>query len=223
MHYKNKLIIKIQQAPNFFNKAPVIIDLKQININTAQEDSANKTEINFVELEKIINNSKLILVGIKNANAKQQSLAINENLAILRDNTPIKTSRSSTKKQSIEKINIKPQEEINNPSGNRLIITPIRSGQQIYVPNGDLIVTASVSHGAELLADGNIHVYGALRGRALAGINGNKGARIFCTSLEAELVSIAGEFQISEDIERQAWKIPAEISFKEEHLQIREL
>ncbi|MRB49474.1 septum site-determining protein MinC, partial [Bacillus thuringiensis] len=73
----------------------------------------------------------------------------------------------------------------------------------VVCKGGDLVITASVSHGAELLADGNIHVYGALRGRALAGISGDKQARIFCHSLEAELVSIAGFYRLSDAITPQ--------------------
>ena len=74
----------------------------------------------------------------------------------------------------------------------------MRSGTQIYARGSDLVVTASVSPGAELVADGNIHVYGPLRGRALAGASGDKDSRIFCSRLEAELVSIAGRYLISD-------------------------
>jgi septum site-determining protein MinC len=80
----------------------------------------------------------------------------------------------------------------------RVVREPVRSGQRIYVPQGDLIVLAPVSPGAELLADGNIHVYGALRGRALAGLSGDTSAHIFCQSLQAELVSIAGLYKVNE-------------------------
>ena len=80
--------------------------------------------------------------------------------------------------------------------------TPIRSGMQVYAKDSDLIVTAAVSHGAELLADGNIHIYGSLRGRVLAGVQGNMQARIFCRTLEdAELVSIAGYYLTKEDMQ----------------------
>jgi septum site-determining protein MinC len=82
----------------------------------------------------------------------------------------------------------------------RLITHPVRSGQQIYARGGDLIVMGAVSAGAEILADGHIHVYGALRGRALAGVRGLVSATIFCRRLDAELVSIAGHYRISEDI-----------------------
>ncbi len=86
----------------------------------------------------------------------------------------------------------------------RLVTEPVRSGTQIYARGSDLIVTASVSPGAELVADGNIHVYGALRGRALAGAGGDEAARIFCTRLEAELVSIAGRYLVSEHLPADA-------------------
>lgn len=222
--FQTQIINKIQQAPNFFFKAPVIIDLKQVN--QRQDDS----QIDFLKLRHIIKENNLILIGIKNATETQQALAIKENLAILRENNPLNQKtiltnppvKQQISQQRAEKIEIKPTTDGSN-NVNKIVSTPVRSGQQIYVPDGDLIITSSVSPGAELLADGNIHVYGTLRGRALAGINGNKQARIFCSSLEAELVSIAGEFKLSEDIEKQAWKIPVEIYLKEGHLQIREL
>ena len=77
---------------------------------------------------------------------------------------------------------------------------PVRSGTQIYARGADLVITAAVSPGAEIIADGNIHVYGALRGRALAGADGDVDARIFCSRLEAELVSIAGRYLVSEQL-----------------------
>ena len=98
---------------------------------------------------------------------------------------------------------------------------PIRSGMQVYAKETDLIITNSVSIGAEIMADGNIHVYGALRGRALAGMKGDKNARIFCQSLEAELVSIAGFYCL-----RDALSVPAgacQIYLKNDHIQVEAL
>jgi septum site-determining protein MinC len=74
----------------------------------------------------------------------------------------------------------------------------LRSGQQVYAKHGDLIVMAAVNFGAEVLADGNIHVYGPLRGKAVAGVKGNSEARIFTTCMEPELVSIAGTYRTTE-------------------------
>lgn len=77
---------------------------------------------------------------------------------------------------------------------------PVRSGQQVYAEQRDLTVLATVGAGAEVLADGSIHIYGALRGRALAGAQGNESARIFCREFHAELVAVAGQYKVLEDI-----------------------
>ena len=80
----------------------------------------------------------------------------------------------------------------------RVIDRPLRSGQRIYARGGDLVVLGLVSHGAEVIADGNIHVYGPLRGRAIAGANGDADARIFAAAMEAELISIAGTYRTTD-------------------------
>src|SRR5262249_49661583 len=102
----------------------------------------------------------------------------------------------------------------------RLVTQPIRSGTQIYARGSDLIVTAAVSPGAEIIADGNIHVYGALRGRALAGAAGDGDARIFCTRLEAELVSIAGHYLVSEQLPAEQQGFSVQIALVDERLTI---
>jgi septum site-determining protein MinC len=106
------------------------------------------------------------------------------------------TSTSAPTRQSFSKS------PATTNGASKIITKPVRSGQQVYAEGGDLIVLASVSPGAELLADGHIHVYGTLRGRALAGIQGNRDARIFCHTLEADLLAIAGCYMTSETIER---------------------
>ena len=106
----------------------------------------------------------------------------------------------------------------------KIITTPVRGGQQIYAQGGDLVVVSSVSPGAELLADGNIHVYGAMRGRALAGVKGDTRARIFCQQLSAELVSIAGQYKVSEDLRRDPlWGAGVQISLSGDVLNITRL
>ncbi|WP_028115546.1 septum site-determining protein MinC [Ferrimonas senticii] len=87
----------------------------------------------------------------------------------------------------------------------KVISLPVRSGQQIYAEGGDLIVLGAVSTGAEIVADGSIHVYGTLRGRAFAGANGLEQARIFCHNQQAELLSIAGHYQLSEQFAPSQW------------------
>ena len=145
---------------------------------------------------------------------QQQTFAIQSGLAILAN---IKTEVTDTT----------PKQNVPAPNINSKVITqPVRSGQQIYAKNSDLIVIASVSPGAELLADGNIHIYGRLKGRALAGVTGNQQAHIFCQNLEAELVAIAGHYWLSEDL-NDLQVTPNEASVRifleQERLQIKSL
>jgi septum site-determining protein MinC len=104
-----------------------------------------------------------------------------------------------------------------------LIDKPLRSGQQIYAP-GDVVILDLVSYGAEVLAEGNIHIYGPLRGRALAGVKGNVNARIFCTCLEPELVSVAGIYRTAEqDLPADVVGKAAQIRLADEKLIIEPL
>jgi len=100
------------------------------------------------------------------------------------------------------------------------VTQPVRSGTQIYARGGDLVVTAPVSPGAEIMADGNIHVYGALRGRALAGAGGDAEARIFCSRLEAELVSVAGRYLVSDQIPPEYRGLSVQIALVDDRLTI---
>ena len=104
-----------------------------------------------------------------------------------------------------------------------LITRPVRSGQQIYARDTDLIIMGPVGAGAEIVADNNIHVYGPLRGRALCGVSGNTETRIFCQSLEAELVSVAGNFRVLESIPEELRGKPAQIWLDNDKLTIEPL
>lgn len=193
--------LKIQQAPKFFSQSPIVLDLSKL------------PEDHIPDFEKIINclnNNKLIPVGLrKSSNTLVNEAAVEHNLAILAEN------KDDTKNEKSAKT----IQEINQPIS-KVIKTPVRSGQQVYARGGDLIILAPVSHGAEILADGNIHVYGPLRGRALAGVMNNNKAHIFCHSLEAELVSIAGTYQVNENLEDGYWKQAVHISLSGNQLKI---
>lgn len=189
----------LEQAPQFFRNAPVVLDFKQIN--------SSEILVDFVALKVLLLKYQLIPIGIKNANESQKNYAIQHNFAILQSH--------SLKKSP----NITPQPTSTTPPA-KIITEPVRSGQQVCANHGDLIVLSAVSHGAELLAHGNIHVYASLRGRALAGIHGNDQAQIFCQQLEAELVSIAGQYKISEDIDAKFIKKSVRISLQVDRLQI---
>ncbi|GGD38263.1 septum site-determining protein MinC [Pseudoxanthomonas indica] len=101
--------------------------------------------------------------------------------------------------------------------------TPVRSGQQLYADNRDLTVLSTVGAGAEVIADGSIHVYGPLRGRALAGAQGNTDARIFCREFHAELVAIAGHYKVIEEVPKELRGKAVQIWLDQEELKIAAL
>ncbi len=133
---------------------------------------------------------------------------------------PLQAASANTEPETVVEslVSAKP---LYRPS--KIVTKPVRSGQQIYAEGADLILMASVSEGAEVLADGHIHVYGTLRGRALAGVKGDLDARIFCQQLEAELVSVAGQFVLSDTIRDSCWKKPAQIFLRDQSIEIKEI
>ncbi|MDC7806571.1 septum site-determining protein MinC [Luteimonas sp BLCC-B24] len=101
--------------------------------------------------------------------------------------------------------------------------TAVRSGQQLYAQNRDLTVLSQVGAGAEVIADGSIHIYGPLRGRALAGAKGNTSARIFCRSFQAELVAVAGQYKVLDDIPRELHGKAVQVWLEHDELKIAAL
>lgn len=185
---------KIAQAPAFLKHAPVVINVSDLN-----------GPVNWPQIQQIILATGLRVVGISGCKDSELKAAIE------RAGLPLLT-------EGKEKPRVAPEPEVAAPvvaqvTKTRLIDAPVRSGQRIYAPNCDLIVVSHVSAGAELIADGNIHVYGMMRGRALAGASGDKEAQIFCTHLTAELVSIGGVYWLSD-------QIPADFYGKAARMQI---
>lgn len=105
----------------------------------------------------------------------------------------------------------------------RIVTEPVRSGQQIYAENADLVVLSTVSPGAEVIADGCVHVYGPLRGRAIAGARGDASARIFVRRFEAELVAIAGVYAVAEQMKDRPRGEPAQVLLRDGKLAIESL
>lgn len=104
--------------------------------------------------------------------------------------------------------------------GSQMQLQPVRSGQQVYAQGRDLTVCAMVGNGAEVIADGSIHIYGSLRGRALAGARGDVNARIFCREFNAELVAVAGQYRVMESIPAELRGKPVQIWLENDKLQI---
>ena len=195
---------KIAQAPNFFRHAPVVIDLQNL---------VDAPPFNMAELGRRLRQHQLVPIGVQNGNEEQNRAAVNAGWSLfpegrqapLRENAPAPRPASDvpaspTVTAAVEAAKAEASQAAGQPSPARLVTQPVRSGRQVYAHGGDLVVMASIGAGAELLADGHIHVYGALRGRALAGVSGDAEARIFCRSLEAELVSIAGYWCVRDNI-----------------------
>ncbi|TNV22770.1 septum site-determining protein MinC [Buttiauxella sp. B2] len=200
---------KVSQAPAFLKNAPVVV-------NVASLDGS----VNWKKVQQAVVSSGLRVVGI--SGCKDEALKKEIERAGLPLLTEGKEKNSRTKAASVEAV--APVEPIVNPiTKTRLIDTPVRSGQRIYAPNCDLIITNHVSAGAELIADGNIHVYGMMRGRALAGASGDRDAQIFCTNLAAELVSIAGEYWLSEQIPADYYGKAARLSLASGALSVQSL
>ena len=109
------------------------------------------------------------------------------------------------------------------PQTSLLLDGPVRSGQSIVFQDGDVTVLGSVSSGAEIVAGGSIHVYGTLRGRAMAGVNGNSAARIYCQRIEAELVAIDGYYQTADELDASLRSRPAQAWLDGETMRITPL
>jgi len=214
--FAHELSQQIERSPRFFQNAPVVLDLKDAGGFTAATE--------FVEARELLHEQTLALVGVQNAEPAQLAAAAAAGLASFAPTASQPSRRvppPATTPSAPARAPAPPPAPPPAPRASaRLVTAPVRSGTQIYARGTDLVVTAAVSPGAELIADGNIHVYGALRGRALAGASGDKGARIFCSRLEAELVSIAGHYLVSDQLPPDQQGSPVQIALVDDRLTV---
>ena len=208
---------KIAQVPQFFDQAPLIIDI-----------SACSESITLDLMQALVDRCRalgLAVIGWRSSESSIPSWRFDCQLPLL-PNANSRNIRSKpeapvpAKDPDVVIKTVVEEVEVSQPT--KIITKPVRSGQQIY-SSGDLVVMSQVSAGAEVLAEGNIHVYGALRGRALAGVKGNSEARVFCKSLEAELVAIAGNFMLSDALQKIIWKDAAQVLLVDDTLEIAPL
>lgn len=214
---------KISQAPGFFKNSPLLIDLHEL--------TKSQTDIDLTHLVKTLRGLQFIPIAVSGATAKQNTVAIELGLTIqpsyslnqgnsrIAEKTPVLVPVTEESKSEIveaEPVAAAPIVE------NKLITHPVRSGQRIYA-KGDLTILAPVNAGAEVIAEGNIHVYAPLRGRALAGVQGNTKCSIFCADLQAELISIAGIYQLNEDLDKKFQHKLVQVYLQEQTLLIKEL
>ncbi len=171
---------KLAQAPQFFIGAPLVLNLGAIDDG----------EMDLAALKQLLVSRQLVIVGVTSASKALAEQAKSLGLAIVKAG---KTANGQTSPAAAS---------LSEPKTTRIVRQNVRSGQQIYVKNGDLVVIGAVGNGAEVIADGSIHIYGALRGKAMAGANGAKDAVILAKSLEPELISIAGQYWLTENLQK---------------------
>ncbi|MEX0605395.1 MAG: septum site-determining protein MinC [Marinobacter sp.] len=213
--FEDTLRDKIRQAPGFFRDIPLILALEKYEGLT--------TELDFFQIIGICRRHSIHVVAIRGGNDDQRRLARNASLALLPATTQREQPAATEAPEEPAAASADEATVTTGPVAAKIINQTVRSGQQVYAPEGDLVILAPVQAGAEVLAAGNIHVYGPLRGRALAGVHGQESARVFCQSLEAELVSIAGHYKISEDLQDHGWKTAVQIQLRDDLLVVTPL
>ncbi len=203
--FSEQLDAKIAAAPDLFQNFPVLLDFESLS-------SDAQSAFDIAELDRLLRERSFVPVGLRGAGDVLAGIAAGVGIGVI-SASAVEPSRRKAAKDAGPPAR----------AANLLIKEPVRSGQQVYAKGGDLVVLATVSPGAEILADGNIHIYGALRGRALAGVKGNAEARIFCRSLDAELISIAGHYRVSEKIQESERTHPVQVFLSGDSLVIENL
>ncbi len=191
----------IGRSPGFFAGRPVVVDLSSVDLSQS----------GIAHLLSSLQERRIRVLGIE---------GVDENR--LAPNMPplLSGGRHCLVEPRLASQAKKP--EAKQPTS-LLLESPVRSGQTVIFPDGDVTILGSVGSGAEVVAGGSIHVYGALRGRAMAGVNGNSAARIYCQKIEAELLAIDGFYQTADDIDVALRSKPAQAWLQGETMKITAL
>jgi septum site-determining protein MinC len=208
---------KIAQAPGFFRNAPVVVDLTHLPTEVA---------LDFPLLVGVLRGLGMLPIGVRGGSTAHRETAQLMDLAILSQGSRGPAAAATAARVAPTQAEPAPAAPAPVPmlaGAGKIVTRPVRSGQRVYAQGGDLVVLAAVSSGAELMADGHIHIYGALRGRALAGVKGNAEARIFCLDLRAELISVAGHYRVSESLDPALAGRPVQVALRDGRLIIEAL
>lgn len=215
---------KLDAAPQLFQRAPVVLDLSHL----PQLPDAERVRAVLATIRE----SGMLPVGLAYGTTENEALARTLDLPLFAKFRAAYESTGATEALPA------PAETVATPAPSRatppppnahrgaagmLQSLPVRSGQQVYARGSDLVITAVVGNGAEVIADGSIHVYAALRGKAIAGAQGDTSARIFCQDFQAELVSIAGHYRVFEDIPADLRGKPVQVWLEGEKLLLARL
>lgn len=189
--------------PGLFDGEPVAIDLSRVRDEEAP--------IDFAALLALLRRHRMVPLAVRGGSETQVIDAMAAGLVVAPEG--VRVPREAAITERIVEVQIPPPPPL-------VVERPLRSGQQVYAQGRDLIVLALVSHGAEVIADGHVHVYAPLRGRAIAGAKGNREARIFTTALQAQLLAIAGVYRTTDDLPAAVAGRPAMARLVGERLQI---
>jgi len=203
------------RSAGFFLRRPVVLDVEGLDIDRSQ----------LRELVDQLGNRNVRIMGIEGA---RPSLLGADLPPAMADGKPASdleapiAAPQAAETDAIESV-ARPEPLATKAAASMIVTEPVRSGQSIFFPEGDVIVVGSVASGAEIVAGSSIHIYGTLRGRAMAGTKGDASARIFCSKLEAELVAIDGFYKTAEDMEPDLRKRAVHIWLEGETVQIETL
>lgn len=214
---------RVSRAPKLFSRAAVVVDFGGL-AQTPDVDSARA-------LVEGLREAGVIPVALAYGTSDNERLAVELGLPLLAKfraqyepaaaSAPASPAPAASAPEPVREKAAAPVAHGGQPGV--VHVAPIRSGQQVYADNRDLTVLSAVGAGAEVIADGSIHIYGALRGRALAGAQGNEKARIFCREFHAELVAVAGHYKVLEDIPKELRGKPVQVWLDNEELKIAAL
>jgi septum site-determining protein MinC len=222
---------RVARAPKLFARAAVIVDFGGL---AATPDASTARA-----LLDALREAGVLPVALAYGSSDNEKLAVELGLPLLAkfraqyesasgDTATASAAAASApapRRESVAAEAAPAKATVARPSGEPGLMqaTPVRSGQQVYAENRDLTVITTVGAGAEVIADGSIHIYGALRGRALAGAQGNEKSRIFCREFHAELVAVAGHYKVLEDIPKELRGKAVQVWLENEQLKIAAL
>ena len=184
-----ELAARCADDPEFFDNDPVLIDLSAVQ--------AEEQPLDFAALVQVLRSHRTQPVAVRGGSPAQMAAAYAAGLIAAPDVPAPRSQPREVVREVVREVPVEVPMHAPAP-GSVVVDKPLRSGQQVYARGSDLVVMAMVSFGAEVIADGNIHVYAPLRGRAIAGARGDTSARIFTTCMEPQLVSVAGIYRTTE-------------------------
>jgi septum site-determining protein MinC len=190
VNWLDEIDATLARSPGFFIGRPIVLDLSAVDLSPH----------GIAHLVSNLESRGIRVLGLEGVEATGLDAGL----------PPVLNGGRGCVVEQVEPKRVEIQPPPPPPTSSLLLQNPVRSGQRIVFTEGDVTVLGSVGSGAEIVAGGSIHVYGTLRGRAMAGINGNSAARIYCQKIEAELLAIDGYYQTAEDIGETLRRRPAQ-------------